>query len=281
MRSECGGHVVVSPCRPPAGVDTTQVPLRGGRVAQVWRKGTSICIHAGGDVRSAEVQVQVARLAEYFDAAACGRVTYRSRLFKFKVEGDQFSFSNVHLDPATGRQSGHMEVIRGAFQKLPKSVQDTLRSDLERKFLAMGKSQGEARALAKKVCEDPAFFVKMRRDPTWSWRAGLDLRLVATAVAGGFVGFVTDALSQFLGAGSVDWRRAAWSGGLSAASAVAGQYVGIQVGSLLATTEIGRNIISALPLGSVGGFSRRLSWVVQLVESPPDLSFPMACGWRG
>jgi hypothetical protein len=251
-----GEQVLITTRPPPAGADVTQIPLRRGDVALVWRKDGRVCIQTNSsDLRTSEVEVQARRLAEYFEGAARGRVSYRSRLFKFKVEDGQFKFVNVHIDPVTGQSTGQVEMIKAAFEKLPRSVQETLRGDLERQFVEMGKSQREARELAKKVCEDPSFFEKMRREPSWSWRAGLDLRLVATGVAGGFMGFITDALSQFLGTGGVNWRRAAWTGGLSAVSAMAGQYVGVQVGSLLATTEIGRNLIAALPLGSVGGFS--------------------------
>jgi len=122
-----------------------------------------------------------------------------------------------------------------------------LRSTFERHFRALGRSKDEAAKMAERSCKDAQYFKEMSKHPRWTPWAGVDRYLLYTSVGSALAAFAVDALMQQLTTGRIDWKRSAALGLVGGVAGGVGYYVGIQVHTLLVTTEVGRAIIEALP----------------------------------
>ncbi len=92
----------------------------------------------------------------------------------------------------------------------------------------------------------------MSRDPRWTWKAGLDRYALGTAaVAGGLTLLLNVALQ--LRAGKLSLNRSVAIGTVGTISGFAARYGGVQIQSLLTATRVGQNLLTAIPLRSIGG----------------------------
>lgn len=227
--------------------EVIRVPLKDGKVAEVWRSGDRMCYRSDDpNVTPDQIKRKLAQTGQVLEAAAHGKITYRSRIFRLDAVGKNHRITFEHFDPDTLKLT-RGKVITGSFDKLPKDIQDMLRKTFERQFRALGWSRREARELAERACQDAEFYRKMSKQPHWSLRAGLDRYMLYTGLTAGVAAFGMDAFFQWIFTGQVDWKRSAVLGVIGGVAGGVGYYVGIQVHTFLVTTEAGRRIIELLP----------------------------------
>ncbi len=185
------------------------VPLKDGKVAEVWRSGDRVYYRSdASNVTPDQIKHKLAQAGQVLDAAANGKITYRSRVFRLDTVGKNHRITFEHFDPDTLKLTPG-KIFTGSFDKLPKEIQGILRSTFERQFQALGWSQKDAREIAKRACYDAQFYQKMRRQPHWNLRAGFDRYMLYTGVVAGLATFGMDAFFQWFFTDQVDWTRSA------------------------------------------------------------------------
>jgi hypothetical protein len=228
--------------------NSVHVPLRNGEQAIVWKKNGKVYYYTKSQVQPNEVRTQIGRTKTYVQAAAEGRISIKTRIFRYKVDG------NEHVFTLCDTKTGIEKTYRGKFENLPPRMQRLIKHEFEKLF-SKGRSPEEARKLAEKACKDPDFFRSMNRDARWSWRQGFDVNTIRLAGGAFVITAAISALMDWQRGQRIDWEKALVTGTLGGTSAAAGYYVGTQIQSLLYATKAGQSILRSIPIRSLAGKS--------------------------
>lgn len=248
-----GEHVYFS-ARVPPGATTLSVPLGRGRSAELWKDiPGQLHAYSAHPTSQTELQRRARSLADYFEKATKREVSYRARVFRCKSSNNRIRFQMYKVDTG-GRQVGTTDRIQGRFDDLGWRVKRAYLQGLEERFQTMGLDSVDARALSLKSARDPEFLRTLCRSPRWRPAAGFDLR--GLAAAGGAAAFAAaaDVFLELFRTGQPDWKRASQLGLAAGASSWVGYVAGVQLHAVLVGTEVGRNVIDALPT-TIGGRS--------------------------
>lgn len=241
-------------CRPHVGAKAVSIPLGDGRSAIVWEDAKGkLRVYSRHPTSHAELRRRARSVATYLQRAGDGRVEYRARLFRQKSNGDRVRFQMDELD-AAGRRTGRSLRVEGRFDEWKGSFKKAYLRALERVFQEQGFDSAESRALAERAARDPEFLRTFRRNAVWDPRLGFDWK--GAFVAGGAAALATlgDVVAELFRSGQPDLKRAGQRGFASGASTWLGYVGGVQIHGVLVGTDVGRNLMSALP-PTVGGRS--------------------------
>ena len=244
--------------QPPKCAKTTNVPWKDGKTIQVWHEGDKI-VYNDPKVTPIELAQQAKRTALTLNAAASGKIEYRSTLVHVDVIDGKWVFEVQRLDPNTAMAIGKPSRI-----EFTQNMKSMTQQSMENVLVENGWSKEDAKAIAKKCIKDPEYFKQMSYEPRMYWKIGLSWQAVGVAAIAGAIVFLLGIGLSCLSTGNVDWEIATSSALMTFGGTFAGQYLGSQISSALIVTDIGKRLTSLLPLralgytrlaGSLGGFA--------------------------
>ena len=197
-----------------------KVVLKSGKEVAFWRQGThDSWKFSGTEQELAEAQKQAFVYGEYLKAAGEGTITYRSRIFQIKQNGDDIIItikdaSNVDtLKTIAKLPEGQKIVLTNAMNQ--KIDPQTIAAELKKKLPHL--SDDEIKAMAEKLSSN----VKGLTIPLSKWQ--ITGKLAATAGIASGISIAMDVVMQWIGEEKVDLGRTAITGGAVFAGTMAGQ----------------------------------------------------------
>jgi hypothetical protein len=235
---------------PPQNANTTDLPSASGKSIQIWREGGRLRYHSPDPTTTpGDVLHQARRVALYTQAAAEGKIAYRSRLFSAKVTGNRLTVTVQELDPATGKAAA-------AWREIPitQGMNASIEKSLEETFIKMGLERTDAKALARRIVRDPQLLEQMNPKARWSARAGLQWENFAASGLAALAALVISSVAQWWQGAKITWGRNAGVGAITGTGALMGGWVGTQVTFLLRFTTVGQRVMALLPTRAIGVF---------------------------
>lgn len=276
-RAAAGGSVAVGRA-PSSARQRLQVPLKDGRAAVFWRPDPrSPWVFAGPADRLAEAAGRMTELGRYLDAAADGRIDYRARLFRMRLNDGLLDVAiyDAAALPADGsmgsvgrpERSFRIRLSPGELAALGRLGRAEIAEHLVR---SANLTTAEAELYAAEMVRRPGDLEELLN--RGGSRAAYARTVVTNSAVAGAVGAALDvtiaAASDYFGDGRIRLDEAATRAAVAFASAGGGAYTGQEANVLLlrgrvvdrfapkswlANVRSGRVILARAGGGLVGG----------------------------
>jgi len=255
LKQVVGGKIPISGRKPTYNIEIT---LSTGQKVVFWKmKDSDAWLYDGPDDALLHAQTQAKRISTFLEAAATGKMTYRSKIFRIKLEGD---ILHVAVGDASKMSASGKYPITDNYELDLRKLKDASYIEMVKRELALQirkkmphLSQNEAMAYAKELTSEANTMQEMveasRRALMKSMMTASPRATVFGAVfAGGM-----DALTQMINQGRIDISETSKSVLLGGTSAGMGSLAGQSV-VLMLQNETGhaamRTVASALRLPS-------------------------------
>ena len=271
-----GGKYSISYESPPAGQESTTIPNgRNGKITYWFDKNTNQWkAFSEPPTSGKQVALKLETLARYFQGAAEGRISYRSRIFMVDARNEIIKIEIINADNG--------EIIRGGpspnkFSNLPKNIQKAIRSALNKAVVIElvtqnGMSIQDAETHASKVISHAEKTGKMHElinefYPKIAWHQKLLAQLFARptilgGISGGLLAGIFELGDQAL-SGHFDFGRVTGMTALGAISAGAATWGGVKIEQYIAQklnqtassglSQSAKTILSRIGGGFAGG----------------------------
>ena len=243
----------------PEGAEAVPVPLGNGKQAQVWKEDGTPHVFLPDGVSSDGVRSQMKQVAQILEGVAEGKVTYRGRIFRYRVVDGNHEITLQGISRDAGLLSGEndVQVISGKGDQLPGTVRDALKNGLQATLEQAGLSTDDAKQIAEHCVDHPEHLNQVsteERDGYVTYTDG-HLKLLKVSVMGGAAAAGMTLLRQVWKTGSVNWTQTGQHGIAGMAGAGAAHATGTALHWTLVETEVGQKIAGMMPLQKIGGQS--------------------------
>ncbi|MBR5710500.1 MAG: hypothetical protein IKX40_07055 [Thermoguttaceae bacterium] len=197
------------------------IPIDNNGSVRIWKTSNGYVFYSSNSVIDRNIiRQQAEKTAIYLKGAADGKIEYRSRLFRYKVEGGEHVIYNKKLDPNANiikSESGIYKIpafTPGKYDKNPRfayfqkyviepSIKDAL---LEKKNLnGLPKYSGKSlQSTLNECCQKPERLNEICVHPKIT---PASVRIATTIGTATVFAAGLDALTQYLTTGEIDWRR--------------------------------------------------------------------------
>lgn len=236
----------------PTPKDAILVPMPNRRSIWVWEEGGNWKF--SGDAKNVSlesIRTQLKRSTIYLQGMADGKISWRSRYFRYTYDGGDHCFSFRDVDLNTGKPLGYSSTpIKGPYSKLPKEFKAIFDKNVTQKLREYFPSAtvDEIQMHLQSSRDDPKYLAQLQHEYEINKKA-LERAIGTTIKAGiitGVVSVLIDLASQALMTQRWDWRQTAKMAGIGLAAGAAGSLVSSGTTFLLTTTPIGRQLTTAL-----------------------------------
>lgn len=246
----------IAKIHPPSNGTVSIIPLRDGKLVQVWRDPRIGIWMAYSEqpFSSKALADSLASHAQFLRGAAEGKITYRNILFRLAPSENSFVITTTNID------TGKTQTFNLPKQFLSGAQRHVLQAIEERIIAKTGMPQAEARKVATQVLKNAKSIQealdKFAPVPRWSWQTA-GVGALRSAGYGALLGLGLDALIQVAGTDKIDAERLGYTAILGATATGLSHLAGGYLNIVMATA--GRNtLIARLPTGSAGFLAKAL-----------------------